>query len=239
MALFQPIPSNNYVLQQERVDIWEFSLANLPLQATSLLNEEECKRANRFYFPRHQRRFTVARAMLRAILGAYLKQEAASISFVYNQHGKPWVKNPFDLEFNLSHSGELALLAIGQAFPLGIDLELFSSRPYKGMAKNIFSPQELVHFSKLPKHLEPLAFFHLWAQKEALIKACGLGLSYPTQQFDVPVTPPTNALIVDHKHQRHWQMISFMPKVACSAALCCDPQIKIIRYGVVNPLDFL
>ncbi|WP_420844577.1 4'-phosphopantetheinyl transferase family protein [Legionella cardiaca] len=238
MTLFYPMPLDDYILQHDRIDIWEFSLANLPPCATSLLTKEEHERANRFYFERHQRRFIVARAMLRTILARYLKQDAATLSFEYNHHGKPQVQSS-NLEFNLSHSAELALLAVGRQFPLGIDLEFFSARPYQGIAKNMFSPQEILNFSKLSPARQPLSFFHIWAQKEALIKACGLGLAYPTQQFDVPVVPPTNELIVDHKHQTTWQMISFMPQITCSAALCCSPSVKKINYSIINPLNFL
>lgn len=239
MTLFHPILLNDYALQQNRIDIWEFSLLDIPSWATEVLHDNELERANRFHFPRHHRRFTVARAMLRAILARYLHCEAGAISFTYNKHGKPWIQNDVGLEFNLSHSGELALLAIGQQFPLGIDLEFFSARPYQGLAKMMFSDQEIADFSKIPLHLQPLTFFHIWAQKEALIKACGLGLSYPTKQFDVPITPPTNALIEDKKHQIQWQMISFMPRVSCNAALCCDPQIQTLRYTIVEPKNFL
>lgn len=133
-------------LDKTRIDIWEFPL-NTPFhQANSLLNEKELERANRYHFERHRRRFTIARATLRLILGRYLQRDASQLSFQYSSHGKPGIESSQGLEFNLSHSGELALLAVGCQFPLGVDLEFFSARPYDGIAKNLFSQQELEFF---------------------------------------------------------------------------------------------
>ncbi|OCH97249.1 hypothetical protein A8135_03915 [Legionella jamestowniensis] len=238
MPLFLPMTAEECSLHQNRIDIWEFSLKDLPDWAMSILDKDEHHRAQRFHFPRHQRRFAVSHAMLRAILGRYLGQSPKELVFTYGPHGKPGIKTNYNLEFNLTHSRELALLAIGQQFPLGIDIEFFSARPYLGLAKTVFSPMEVAGLLQLPSWMQPLAFFHIWSQKEALIKACGLGLSYPTKAFNVPVLPSTKTSIEDRKHHKHWQMIPFMPLVNCSAALCCESSIQHIRYIRVNPLDF-
>ena len=138
------------------------------------------------------------------------------------------------MQFNLSHSGELALLAIGQHHPLGIDLEFFSARPYEGIGQSLFSTLEMDALSLAHPEIKPLVFFQIWTQKEAFIKACGLGLSYPTQQFDVPSMPRTKTFIADPLHKKKWQMLSFMPEVACSAALCYHPSITNIHYMILN-----
>ena len=226
-------------LQANRVDIWEFPLNQYFSKAGSLLNETESDRANRFHFERHRRRFTLARAALRLILGRYLQQDARLLHFLYTKHGKPWLDHSQSLEFNLSHSGDLALLAVGQDFPLGIDLEFFSPRPYEGIANNLFSPQELKSFLSLPNYLKPQVFFHIWAQKEAFIKACGLGLAYPTKKFSVPIFSPAEALIEDSIHQTKWLISSFMPKVGCNAALCRQPAVNTVRYIRIQNFDEL
>ncbi|KTD35915.1 phosphopantetheinyl transferase [Legionella nautarum] len=218
-------------LVKTRIDIWEFPLNNPFQQANSLLNEAELVRANRYHFERHRRRFTIARATLRLILGRYLQRDPSQLSFQYSSHGKPGIEGSHGLEFNLSHSGELALLAVGCRFPLGVDLEFFSARPYDGIAKNLFSPQELEFFLKLPKHLKPQVFFQIWAQKEAFIKASGLGLSYPTKLFTVPIFSTSTERIMDTVHHCDWLMNSFMPQVACSGALCYHPEVKELRYA--------
>lgn len=227
---FQIVKANDDTLQASRIDIWQFSLINLMPDASSLLNEAELTRANRYHFERHQRRFTIARATVRLILANYLNVSPQSLVFTENEYGKPYLIDYPHVHFNLSHSKNWALLAVGLNHPLGIDLEFFSDRAYTGIAQLMFSANELKAFQAVPDALKQLAFFHVWAQKEALIKACGLGLSYPTQDFDVPVLPSTNQIIWDAKHQQHWQMVSFQPQIRCCAALCYHPDIKTIRY---------
>lgn len=222
---------NDYQLQHDRIDIWEFPLDELPVGLDLPLNQEELARADRYYFERHSRRFRVARTMLRVITSRYLQQEAKQLSFSFNQHGKPSLNHSQFIEFNLSHSGDLALLAIGQKYPLGIDLEFFSARPYDGIAKMLFSPEELRVFLNLPTLQKPFFFFKIWAQKEAFIKACGLGLSYPTKKFTVPLFLTTPSLIKDTLHQKEWLIKAFMPKITCFAALCYHPSVKEIRYS--------
>lgn len=237
--IFKKPDHNEFVLAKTRVDIWQYPLHTEFPNAADLLSEDELTRANRYHFSHHQRRFAVARAMLRRILANYLSASPAELVFSYNKHGKPELVNASSLQFNLSHSGDLAILAVGKTFPLGIDVEFFSKRPYEGIGNHLFSSSEQRGLSNVDDKLKPLAFFHIWAQKEAFIKASGLGLAYPTQAFDVPVLPPTNQRCIDTVHKQNWQMVSFMPKVACCAALCHHPIIKEIRYFTLTECNSL
>lgn len=231
---FTPLDTTHCILNEARIDLWQFSLLNELANAAHILNAEELARSQRFYFSKHQRRFSTARATLRIILARYLNVSPERLEFSYNAHGKPKVINSARLQFNLSHSGDLALLAIGKGFPVGVDIEQYSARPYEGIAKTLFSHQEFKEFTKVPLALKPAIFFHIWSQKEAFIKACGLGLAYPTQDFNVPTSMPTKQLVDDPMNNMTWQLRSFMPEVACSGALCYHPMIKEIRYGIIQ-----
>lgn len=233
------LPIDECQLQKNRIDVWQFSLDEQPIGAMGLLNEEEQTRATRFIFERHQRRFTVARATLRTILATYLHTEPNSLTILYNHYGKPYIDSSTQIEFNLSHSGELALLAVGQSYPLGIDLEFFSARPYAGIAATLFSKTELTEFGKQPESLQPFRFFDIWAQKEAFIKACGMGLSYPTQDFSVPPLFATDNSIIDSLHNLCWKIKPFMPKIACAAALCYNPAVTTLRKTIIDPSTML
>lgn len=231
---FNTLDLDDCILRPTRIDIWQYPLHTEFAQAKSLLNPDELKRAERYHFSRHQRRFTIARAMLRLILARYCSENARELVFDQNPQGKPLLVNEPRLHFNLSHSGDLALLAVGYDYPLGVDLEFFSARPYQGIGSHMFSDAENQALTALPRALKPLAFFHIWAQKEALIKACGLGLSYPTQQFDVPALPSTNHPVFDSLHEQTWQMVSFQPKMRCCAALCYHSKVTEIRYRAIE-----
>ncbi|MDR3442751.1 MAG: 4'-phosphopantetheinyl transferase superfamily protein [Legionella sp.] len=231
---FTHLDTDNCILNETRIDLWQFSVAQESANAYQLLNAEEKARAERFYFSQHKRRFSMARATLRIILARYLNTRPDRLEFSYNSHGKPKVINSSRLQFNLSHTGDLALLAIGKGFPMGVDIEKYSARSYEGIAKTLFSEQELEEFMKVPASLKPATFFHIWSQKEAFIKACGLGLAYPTKNFTVPTSIPTKQLVDDPLNNMTWQLRSFMPAVGFSGALCYHPTVREIRHAIIQ-----
>lgn len=231
---FTPLNTQNCILNESRIDLWQFSLEHELNIAYQLLNADERARADRFYFSHHKRRFATARGTLRIILARYLNIPPERLEFTYNAYGKPEVVNSQKLQFNISHTGDLAMLAVGKVYPMGVDIEKYSPRPYEGIAKNLFSEPEFTEFTKVPASMRAAVFFHVWAQKEAFIKASGLGLSYPTKEFHVPTTIPTKQLVEDPLHNTTWQLRSFMPEVNCSGALCYHPTVREIRHGVIQ-----
>ncbi|WP_133139184.1 4'-phosphopantetheinyl transferase family protein [Legionella genomosp. 1] len=240
MSEFQikPMSLKDCSLQESRIDIWEFPLSSYPENSLQLLDDTELERARRFLFEKHRRRFIASHAALRLILARYLQIPAGQIEFIKGTHGKPAVKHFTEIEFNLSHSGEIGLLGIGSKHPLGIDIEQFSARSLKGLANYAFSPEEVQELNRVPKLLQVLTFFKIWAKKEAFIKASGLGLHYPTQSFSVPVFKD-HAEIFDSLHQKNWLMNSFLPHTGYAAALCYEPAIVTLRGQKLKKLEWL
>ena len=189
------------------------------LRGRALLSADECARADRFYFPRDQRRYIVARAALRLHLGAELGVDATAVSFVYGEHGKPALAPPYSdsgLKFNVSHSGELGLFGVLRDAELGVDLEVH--RPLSdrdALVRRYFSPGENHDFFALPEKQRQLGFFNCWTRKEALIKALGLGLSFSLRAFDVSLDPAVPARLL--RLQQHsgeesgWCLAGFRP----------------------------
>ena len=106
----------------------------------------------------------ISRAALRHVLGRELSLPPADIGFTLGTHGKPSVPQ---VEFNLSHSGEWALIAVSDV-PLGVDIEKIRERfDYRALAKRFLGAE--------PRTVE--AFFHLWTEREAYVKATGEGIS--------------------------------------------------------------
>lgn len=231
---FTPLNTQNCILNESRIDLWQFSLQQELHTAQHILNDEERARGDRFYFSQHKRRFTTTRAMLRIILSRYLNTAPERLEFTYGNHGKPAVVNLQKLQFNISHSGDTALIAIGKTYPMGVDIEQYSGRPYEGIAQNLFSEEEIAKFQQIPAAMKTAIFFHIWSQKEAFIKASGLGLAYPTKEFSVPVSMPTKQLIDDPLHNMTWQLRSFMPQIAFSGALCYHPLVREVRHGIIQ-----
>ncbi|MDF1684721.1 MAG: 4'-phosphopantetheinyl transferase superfamily protein [Legionellaceae bacterium] len=227
--------SNTYSLNARRIDIWSFALDTpLPHPGAALLNAEEQARAERFHFPHHQHHFTRARMMLRLILARYLNIPADQLVFDYAEHGKPFLPHYPELQFNLSHSGNQGLLAIGKTHALGIDIEKYADRPYEGIGSHVFSDQENATLKRMHPSLKPMVFFNFWAQKEAFIKMLGLGLSYPTTRLTVPTYSSTHNTVHDPVYLGTSKILAFMPRLAYCAALCHHPSIQDITYSELS-----
>jgi len=162
----------------------------------AILDDEERARVGRYLFDRDRRRFTVARATLRIVLGRYLGRAPEAVRFDTAERGKPFLVDGGP-HFNLSHSGERALLAVSPARELGVDIERHRpSVDFLEVARHSFSPAEQRALAALPPDQIPDAFFRCWARKESFIKARGDGLYFPLDGFDVSLEPaPAVALL--------------------------------------------
>jgi 4'-phosphopantetheinyl transferase len=228
---FKALDAKACDLQTSRIDIWSFALDTpLPSPGAAILSHDEQTRAQRFHFAHHQHHFTRARMVLRLTLARYLNISPEHLVFDYAEHGKPFLPQHPELQFNLSHSGNRGLLAVGKTHPLGIDIEKFSDRPYEGIGSHVFSDEENATLKTMSPSLKPMVFFNFWAQKEAFIKMLGLGLSYPTTRLTVPTFSSTHNTIFDPVYQGTSNILAFMPRLAYCAALCHHPSIQDITY---------
>ncbi|MBE2314559.1 4'-phosphopantetheinyl transferase superfamily protein [Solirubrobacter sp. CPCC 204708] len=137
-----------------------------------LLSADERARADRLIRPEQGARWTVSRAALRILLCARLGCTPEEIHFHTAEHGKPCVPGT-PLRFNLSHSGELALIALSEDLEVGVDVE----RPGRNVAaiERTLSPGE---------HASGHGHLQIWCRKEAWAKAIGGGLGWAPERFD-------------------------------------------------------
>lgn len=162
---------------------------------TTLLSLDEAERANRFRFPLHRKRFIAARGLLRRLISQYIQIDAAKIQFAYQDHGKPYLPgNP--LQFNISHSHDIAVFAFSKSNILGIDIEKIEKQYDDAVAKRFFSDEEYAQLHALPLHLRTEGFYRIWAAKEAVIKLSGHGIGMGLQSFSVPLDIDETALLV-------------------------------------------
>jgi 4'-phosphopantetheinyl transferase len=197
-----PDAVNRIELPDQEIEVW---LARLDLgiddiaQCMELLSSDEQLRAGRFHFERDRRRFIVARGVLRMLLGNHLDIAPAAVAFGYTQHGKPFVINPASqIHFNLSHSGERALIALSISRELGVDIEdLNREIDYSELATRFFAPRECAALMRIAESNRKRAFVTCWTRKEALVKAMGGGLSLPLDQFEVTLDPDVAPRVLD------------------------------------------
>jgi 4'-phosphopantetheinyl transferase len=191
------------VLPMDEVQVWRVDLEAIRAQEArwqQVLSSDELIRAARFHFSRDRQRFVAARALLRTILAGYLRTDPKDVSFSYSKKEKPFlgpVHAGGDVTFNISHSGEVALLAFTRGREVGVDVEqVRRDFDLEAIARRFFSAHEHTQLAALPAEDKADAFFRCWTRKEAYIKATGDGLSLPLSQFDVSLgCGETNALL--------------------------------------------
>ncbi len=179
-------------LAPDVVDVWLLDLAqpeDVRARLWSLLSADERERAQRFAFDVHRHRFVVGRGVLRLLLGKYLNMPPQEVVLAYGEQDKPFLSHS-ELEFNVSHSEDVALLAFAWGRAVGVDVEAI--RPLSdadSVARISFSKKEYGEYTAVPDAQKPQAFYNCWTRKEAFIKAVGSGLSYPLDSFDVSFLP--------------------------------------------------
>lgn len=153
----------------------------------SLLNDAERARLERFAFDHLKLEYLVTRALCRSVLSCYVDVAPQDWRFVTNSYGRPEIAMaglPVPLRFNLSNVRTLAVCVVTRAIDAGIDVEsLERSRDFLAIAGHYFAPAELRALRALPEEEQPRRFFELWTLKESYVKARGMGLSLPLEQF--------------------------------------------------------
>jgi 4'-phosphopantetheinyl transferase len=153
------------------------------------LSEDESNKAGRFHFKKHRDKYIICRGILRCLLGEYTGIEPAKIIFKYNNFGKPKItecQNLKDIRFNVSHSEEYGLIGITHGQEIGVDIEKIKPiNEMMNIVKNLFTPYEKEIFYKNNEIVQFDAFYRWWIQKEAIIKAIGLGMNYGLNRFDL------------------------------------------------------
>lgn len=200
-----------------------------------LLSADERARAAAFRFPQHQRRFTVARGLLRELLGGALSQAPQEVELAEGPYGKPVLGGPLrahPLRFNLSHSDELAVFALTLTGEIGVDVEHI--RPLSdlwSLATRCFAPPELAALSQLSDDERVHGFFRAWTRKEAVIKADGAGLSWELLAFaTVPAADPDEWAVEawgDPQRAAIYSVREFTPAPSYAAA------VAVTRPGLV------
>jgi len=176
-----PARPDSYELKVGHVHVWRVPLKSRNIDAggmRAMLSEGERERAGRFAFEQERARFIACRATLRMLLGRYAGTAPERIIFRYERGGKPALTGSGGWQFNVSHSRELAAIAVSRHDAVGVDIERIDAGfPRDDVAADVLAPDELEDLRSLPEERQAAYFFQLWTMKEALLKAAGTGLS--------------------------------------------------------------
>jgi 4'-phosphopantetheinyl transferase len=182
---------DDLALGDNEIHVWLVATTDADINLAScadLLSSAEQARAKKFMFDRDRRLYTVAHAALRSILSRYLQAAPTSIEFIEGSNGKPKLRAnlPGDLRFNLSHSGERAMIAAAFGREIGVDIERVKEGfGFDEVAEHFFTAGEVAALRALPSHLQRQAFYKCWTSKEAFLKAKGTGLSGKLDEVEI------------------------------------------------------
>jgi 4'-phosphopantetheinyl transferase len=180
-------------ISSNAIDIWRVPLnptARQTDQFFDCLSKREQKRAQQFRFPDKRIQFVTTRARLRQCLALAIDTQETEIQIETGASGKPVLCGATDIQFNVSHTHGLALIAITRGQSIGIDVErLRDSTNHLRLAENYFSAAERTAIISLPKESLVAPFFACWTRKEAVVKAIGTGVAHGLDSFDVSTDP--------------------------------------------------
>ena len=220
---------------RNRVDLRLLFLDQVPDESLfgryrELLTEEERRQELRFRFDVDRRRYLATRALVRTALSRYVPIGPEAWRFSTDRYGRPRILNADErarkIAFNVSHTDGLIALAVTLDGMIGVDVEN-SLRPVGlEVAERFFSRVEAVALTELPANMRRARFFEYWTLKESYIKARGLGLSIPLDQFwfrfegenrvDLFMSP---RLYDETSRWRFWQ---FRPSTVHVMSLCAS-----------------
>ncbi|MFN9622213.1 MAG: 4'-phosphopantetheinyl transferase family protein [Cyanobacteriota bacterium] len=159
-----------------RLDRRDPLVAAVPEALLATLSAAERQRHAAYRQRADQERFLVGRCALRRLLGHWLGQRPAAVALDVDLRGKPRCAG--GPGFNLSHSGDLILLAFHGNREVGVDVE--RERPdldWRPIAERVFPLALTASLEGLPPEARSAAFLRAWCRLEARLKACGEGLS--------------------------------------------------------------
>jgi 4'-phosphopantetheinyl transferase len=174
------------------------------------------------------------REPLCALLGMYLGVPSEAVVLVDGEHGRPELVEPLHhaLQFNWSHSGDAALIAVARGVAPGIDLERFRPRAHAmQLAQRFFHPEEVAALAALQAQEQELAFLRLWTGKEAVLKATGQGIAFGLDRLRLAVAPsPPRVIWLDGDDPAQWQLHSLTAGAGHIASLAWRGPSRVIAH---------
>lgn len=190
----------------------------------TVLSADEVQRCGRLLAPAMQRRFAASRSMLRRLCAAYTGITPQEIRFLYGDYGKPALGNTSHrLQFNISHTGELALFAFTTDRPVGIDVE--EIRPVSAFdrtLKDFCSIADQQWIRDGGEIHQSRRFFRCWTRMEARAKLTGEGLDRAWEK--------TEPDAVESLRIAGTEFAPAPATVACVAFQGCRPVLSFYRF---------
>ena len=235
-------------LKKSEIHLWFADLNGLDRYACSndlanWLHGAEKNRYNRYQSQSQREHFLFGRVLLKSILSQYAGCAPADLKFEIDSRGKPLLSsnNPLCLSFNLSHSGNRAVVAVSKNHDLGVDLEnIKKERAILKIAQRYFSLSEIRALKNLSNALQIQRFYELWTLKESVVKACGDGLSRRLSEVEFSFSASDKLVmhsVPGNGNLAHWQ--SWLIKESENYMLALSAKSSDITIDDIKSYDFI
>ena len=203
------------------------------------LSKAEVERAMRLRAELQRRRFIRSHAACRSLLARYAGIPAEQLEFVQTQTGKPSLREPTALKFNMSHSGGWMALAISRNREIGVDLEMHTGQlDWLQIAKNFFLAEEVNQIRAFPgMEQQMLGFYRVWTMKEAYLKASGIGIASGLRHVKINLSQDSEASFLElpggKNELRRWLAFAFQPVSGAAGVVVVettDQPVKIVLF---------
>ncbi len=202
----------------------------------ALLSGDEKLKAESFKFPLLRNRYIAVRGLLRQTLAGYLDVDPVGLRFDIGQHGKPALSGGH-LHFNLSHSADTLVMAVGNIADIGIDIEISKpKRDLAQLAERCFSAKEYQGWCQLPPAQQGPAFYRLWTKKEAFVKAVGRGIVLGVERCEFELVSGGKLLDIPAEYgpAHAWQVHELdVGEEACAALVTPDCAYALRRLALL------
>ena len=241
------LPPRQLLLEEGSLHIWRASL-DLPEGARGrlhgALSAAEREQCGRLVRPADRARCVAARASLRVVLAKYVHAEPRALPIEVGASGKPSLDRSTGIQFNVSHTGDLALIAVTRSVRVGIDVERIRHvRDMDVILRDFFGEQERAYVHSRAAEERTRTFFLLWTRREAAAKAVGLGLfdsfarwtlspsDFDRSGFKLALSPPG----ARSGSTESWWMRDLLPAPDCAGALCVETRNPDPSFWLLAP----
>jgi 4'-phosphopantetheinyl transferase len=203
-----------------------------------LLDDGERVRSLRFVRDADQLSYTAAHAGLRLILAAALGARPDDLTFVQGEFGKPRLAAPNLIDFNMSHSGGIVLIALASGMPLGVDVEAMRALAERGDIVRSLHLGEARDLAELPPAEAEAAFFRCWTRKEAVVKALGRGMNLDLDRYRVAARPGDAPAVLELEGEtapnNAWSVIDLEPAPGYVGAVAARTKRLTLSCGALD-----
>ena len=175
------------------VDLWYWLYGPVPestlLSASeSMMSRDERARYTSLRFERDRCLFLATRLLVRIVMSRYAPVAPGDWCFEPDGTGKPRIAHPIvtpALHFNLANTAGCVACGVSVVHELiGVDVERIDRRvDFMAVARRCFSASEADAVQAQPASEQPRRFFEYWTLKESYVKALGVGLALPLDEF--------------------------------------------------------